>query len=212
MVNGKTNPGNGHEQQEQFVQREEDEGKVEAELISPAQGATDEDDAGDVGQLRDEIASLSEKAQEHLDLAQRTQAEMENLRKRTARDIENAHKYALERFVADLLPVIDSLELGIQASDSAGDVTTLREGMDLTLKKFIDSLGKFGITAVNPEGEKFNPEKHDAVSMAVVEGADPGTVISVLQKGYELNGRLVRPSMVVVAGGGQPADNGDSDG
>lgn len=147
----------------------------------------------------DEIESLTRKAQENLELAQRTQAEMENLRKRTLRDIENAHKYALERFVADLLPVIDSLELGIQAADTAGDTTSLRDGMDLTLKKFSGCLEKFGVVVLVPEGEKFNPEKHEAVSMAEVDGMEPGTVMSVLQKGYELNGRLVRPAMVVVA-------------
>ena len=149
--------------------------------------------------LRQELESVMQQANDNLDLAQRTQAEMENLRKRTLRDVENAHKYALDRFVNDLLPVIDSLELGIQTSDSANDVVSVIEGMNLTLKKFNDTLEKFGVVVIDPQGEKFNPDKHDAVSMTDTEDHVSGAVISVLQKGYELNGRLVRPAMVVVA-------------
>jgi len=213
MVNGKTGSGNGREHQKQFeqdsggpVETGQDTATGEAVAEQEAAGA---EDAAELDKLREEVTLLSEKAQANLELAQRTQAEMENLRKRTARDIESAHKFALERFVADLLPVIDSLELGLQASDAAADVASLREGMDLTLKKFTDLLVKFGVTEINPDGEKFNPEKHDAVSMTEVEGAEPGTVITVLQKGYELNGRLVRPAMVVVAGKGQQAGAGE---
>ena len=149
--------------------------------------------------LEQALEMQTRKAQENLELALRTQADMENLRKRTARDIENAHKYALDRFVGELLPVLDSLELGIQASESTTDITGLREGMNLTLKKFSDSLDKAGVLTVNPVGEKFNPEKHSAVSMGAAEGKEAGTVIAVLQKGYELNGRLVRPAMVMVS-------------
>jgi molecular chaperone GrpE len=149
--------------------------------------------------LEQALEIQTRKALENLELAQRTRADMENLRKRTARDIENAHKYALDRFVGELLPVLDSLELGIQASETTTDITGLREGMNLTLKKFSDSLDKAGVMTVNPVGEKFNPEKHSAVSMTAAEGKEAGTVIAVLQKGYELNGRLVRPAMVVVS-------------
>jgi len=149
--------------------------------------------------LEQQLEAQTRKAQENLELALRTRADMENLRKRTARDIENAHKYALERFVNELLPVMDSLELGIQASESATDITGLREGMNLTLKKFGDSLEKAGVVAINPTGEKFNPDRHSAISMTEVAGTEAGTVITVLQKGYELNGRLVRPAMVVVS-------------
>jgi len=160
---------------------------------------TDAGEISEIALLQQERDILARAASERLELAQRTQAEMDNLRKRTLRDIENAHKYALEKFITELLPVLDSLELGIQASLATTDITTLREGMHLTLKKFSDSLEKFGALVINPEGEKFNPEKHDAVSMTTAEGVEPGTVITVLQKGYELNGRLVRPAIVVVA-------------
>jgi molecular chaperone GrpE len=153
----------------------------------------------EITSLQQERDTLARAASERLELAQRTQAEMDNLRKRTLRDIENAHKYALEKFITELLPVLDSLELGIQASLATTDITTLREGMDLTLKKFSDSLEKFGALVIDPEGEKFNPEKHEAVSMTEAQGIEPGMIIAVLQKGYELNGRLVRPAIVVVA-------------
>jgi molecular chaperone GrpE len=149
--------------------------------------------------LRLELESATQKAEENLELAQRTQAEMENLRKRTLRDIENAHKYALDKFVNELLPVIDSLELGIQAAESVTEIENLKEGMNLTLKKFTDSLEKFGVVIVDPLGESFNPERHEAVSMADTDEFESGVVMLVLQKGYELNGRLVRPARVVVA-------------
>lgn len=152
-----------------------------------------------IARLEQELELQTRKAQENLELALRTRADMDNLRKRTTRDIENAHKYALERFINELLPVMDSLELGIQASATAIEITGLREGMQLTLKKFADSLEKAGVVVVDPAGEKFNPDKHSAVSMVATEGTVAGTVISVLQKGYELNGRLVRPAMVVVS-------------
>jgi len=149
--------------------------------------------------LFQEIESLKQQAADSLDKAMRAQAEMDNLRKRTAREIENAHKYGLDRFLKELLPVIDSLELGISISDNAGDVAGLREGMDLTLKMFLDVLNKSGVEMIDPQGEKFDPELHAAVSVQALEGGQSGTVTAVMQKGYSLNGRLVRPAMVVVA-------------
>lgn len=171
---------------------------ISGEIAPPEQG--NEAPADDrLAQLEQELENQTRKAQENLELAQRTRADMDNLRKRTARDIENAHKYALERFLNELLPVLDSLELGIQASETTTDITGLREGMQLTLKKFADSLEKAGVVAVDPKGDKFNPERHSAVSMVAAEETEAGIVISVLQKGYELNGRLIRPAMVVVS-------------
>lgn len=149
--------------------------------------------------LMQELEEQKRIAAENLDKALRIQAELENMRKRTARDIENAHKYSLERFVTDLLPVIDSMELGLSASENAADVASLKEGMDLTFKMFAASLEKFGAKVINPQDEKFNPELHQAVTVLEAEGVASGNVISVMQKGYELNGRLVRPAMVVVA-------------
>jgi molecular chaperone GrpE len=171
-----------------------------AEPIGPDAPAvtTAEGQAGESETLRQEIENLGQQLAEHKDRLLRAQAEMENLRKRTARDIENAHKYALERFVKELLPVLDSLELGL-SSAAQGGVEAFREGMDLTLKKLQTTLEMFGVTALNPGGEKFNPEKHEAVTLQEQADAKSGTVITVMQKGYELNGRLVRPAMVIVA-------------
>jgi molecular chaperone GrpE len=149
--------------------------------------------------LQGQVEALAQKANENMELAQRTQADMDNLRKRTIRDIENAHKYALERFVSDLVPVIDSLELGIQASESVENADSLKEGMNLTLKMLTDTLEKFSVIVINPQGEKFSPDKHEAISMADSEEFDAGIVMSVFQKGYELNSRLVRPAMVIVS-------------
>ncbi len=149
--------------------------------------------------LRSQISALELKADEARDQMLRSQAELDNVRKRSVRDIENAHKYALDKFVAELLPVIDSLELGINAAGESEQVESLVEGMNLTLKKLMDTLEKFGVAVVDPQGEKFNPEQHEAVSMQQQEGVEAGIVITVMQKGYELNGRLIRPAMVMVS-------------
>ena len=167
--------------------------EIEGEL-EPAEEAV-----SDIESLQNQLNKEKELSQANKDLALRAQAEMDNLRKRTARDVENAHKYALEKFVSELLPIMDSLELGISAAESAENIDDLREGMDLTIKMFNTAMDKFSVTAFDPQGEKFNPEQHEAVSMQEIEGAESGTVVTVMQKGYELNGRLVRPAMVVVA-------------
>lgn len=128
-------------------------------------------------------------------------AEAENSRRRSERDVENAHKYALEKFVRELLPVKDSLELGLAAAGESAETDKLREGMDLTLKMLGAALEKFGVSEVNPKGERFNPELHQAMAMQNSPGTEPNTVLTVYQKGYLLNERLIRPAMVVVAGG-----------
>ena len=176
----------------------------EAEVEASTQGQEEADDRqhevpDEVADLLQENERLKLEARENIDKALRATAELDNIRKRTSRDIENAHKYALERFINELLPVVDSIELGINASQSAEDTESLREGMDLTLKKLFDCLGKFGVNTIDPTGEKFDPEWHEAVSVQELEGSDPGQVVTVMQKGYELNGRLIRPAMVVVA-------------
>lgn len=172
-------------------------------------GAAASEDSGQDLQLLLEDARA--KADEHQNQALRIQAEMENLRKRTARELENAHKYALEKFVNELLPVRDSMEMGIGAASEEGvDPAKLKEGMDLTLKMFTDVMGKFGVEEVNPQGEKFNPELHQAMSMQQAPDVEPNTVLTVVQKGYQLNDRLVRPALVIVATGGQKASDSDA--
>jgi|TARA_R100001369_G_scaffold58480_1_gene85360 molecular chaperone GrpE len=155
---------------------------------SEAQSAT-----GEVEQLTTDLANAK-------DQVLRTHAEMQNLRRRMERDVENAHKYALEKFVGELLPVVDNLERSIQAmADVDGDFKAVSDGIELTLKSFQDVLARFKVEAVDPGGEAFNPDLHQAMSMLEVPDAKPNTVIDVFQKGYTLNGRLIRPAMVVVA-------------
>jgi len=141
------------------------------------------------------------KADEHWNQLLRLQAEMDNLRKRAARDLESAHKFALDRFVADLLPVKDSLELGLAAVQDSpeGALLKLREGTELTLKMFSQVLERFGVREINPQGEPFNPDFHQAMTLQPSSQVAPNTVMNVFQKGYVLNDRLVRPAMVVVS-------------
>ncbi|MFO7603365.1 MAG: nucleotide exchange factor GrpE [Gammaproteobacteria bacterium] len=160
-----------------------------------------------VEELAATIEALEAKAQENWDHFVRTKAEMDNMRRRTERDLENAHKYALERFAQELLPVKDSLELGAAAArDGAADIDRLREGTEMTLRMLDTAMEKFHIKAVDPLDEPFNPELHQAMSMVEVADKPANTVINVLQKGYTLNERLVRPAMVVVSKAASPTE------
>jgi molecular chaperone GrpE len=150
--------------------------------------------------LTQALATAQEKTQENWDRFIRTQAELENLKRRAEKDLQNAHKFAIEKFARELLSVADSLELGlgVEASDNP-EVAKLREGMELTLKQLLASFEKFQLVAVNPEGEKFNPELHQAMALQPTPDAEANTVLKVYQKGYLLSDRLLRPAMVVVA-------------
>jgi len=147
------------------------------------------------GEAEQWAEKLAEREQEIL----RLHAEMENMRKRADRDIENARKFALERFVEGLLPVVDSLEMGIEAAgQESASLEKIREGTEMTLNMFQQVLEKFGVTPVHPLGERFNPDHHQAMSMQPHDG-DPDHVVGVMQKGYLLKERLVRPALVVVS-------------
>ena len=140
------------------------------------------------------------KADEHWDQVVRLQAQIDNLRKRSERELANAHKFALEGFVNELLPVKDSLEMGLAAFDVEGaDTDTLREGVELTLQMLANAMDKAAIKEVNPQDERFDPEFHQAMSTQQRDDVEPNTVVTVVQKGYTLNGRLVRPAMVIVS-------------
>ncbi len=140
------------------------------------------------------------KADEHWNELLLARADLENMRRRHARDLESAHKHALDKFVNELLPICDSLELGLNAaSGEEATLETVREGMEMTLKMLLSNIGKLGLEQVNPEGEAFDPERHQAVSMQPSEGVEANQVITVMQKGYSFNGRLLRPAMVVVS-------------
>jgi len=140
------------------------------------------------------------KADEHWNELLRNRAEMENLRKRNARDVENAHKFGMEKFIQEILPVWDSLGRGMEAAgDDDVDIQKIREGMELTLKMMDAAMGKFNLEEIDPQGDVFNPEIHQAMSMQETTDFPPNTVMAVFQKGYLLNDRLIRPAMVVVA-------------
>ncbi len=161
--------------------------ETEAEALSPEE-------------LMEKLEEAEKKATENWDQLLRTKAEMDNIRRRTQKDLENAHKYALEKFISELLAVKDSLEMGVQASQQENaNVDSLREGSEMTLTMLAGLFEKFNVVELNPEGEKFNPEHHQAMSMQPSEEHEPNTVIAVMQKGYLLNDRLVRPAMVMVS-------------
>ena len=154
----------------------------------------------DHAELSGMLEDARSKADEHWNQCLRLQADIENLTRRAERDVANAHKYALDRFAQDLLPVRDSLEMGLSASVQENtDPEMLREGVELTLQMMTGVLEKFGITEVNPENEAFNPDFHQAMSMQERDDVAPNTVVTVVQKGYLLNERLIRPAMVIVS-------------
>lgn len=159
--------------------------------------------ADSLSETRELIAELEQargEAEQYRDQAVRAHAEMENVRKRAQRDVESARKFAIEKFASELLGVRDSLELGLQAAESNhGDFDKLKEGMEMTYRMLASSMEKVGIEAINPEGEPFNPEFHEAVSTQPTDDLAPNTVASVMQKGYMLNGRVLRAAMVTVA-------------
>lgn len=162
----------------------------------------------DIETLEAKLAEAEAKANENWDQLVRARAEMENIRRRSERELANAHKYALEKFAQELLPVIDSMEMGVLAAqDENTDVSKLREGTEMTLKMFETAIEKFGIKSVHPHGETFNPEHHQAMTMIDSPEHEPNTVIDVMQKGYLLNERLVRPAMVVVSSANSGSDS-----
>lgn len=147
---------------------------------------------------QDELAAALAAAEEAHNQYLRTAAELENQRRRTAREIDNARQYGIERFARELLDVVDSLEMGLEAGPNAS-VETLLEGKQATLRLLQSALQKSGVQAVDPAGEPFDPQLHEAMSMLPSPEAEPGSVMMVVQKGYTLNGRLLRPARVVVA-------------
>ena len=151
----------------------------------------------DADQLGQKLAEYENKIGEMRDVLLRERAEIENQRKRLQRDLEQARKFANERLLGDLLPVFDGLEHGLMADTT--DAAALREGMDLTLKALLKVGESNGLKAVNPLGQPFNPELHQAMTMIEAPGKAPNTVVSVMQKGYVLNERLLRPALVAIA-------------
>ncbi|WP_099612044.1 nucleotide exchange factor GrpE [Vibrio fujianensis] len=153
-----------------------------------------------IAQLEAALLASEARVKEQQESVLRARADVENMRRRSEQEIDKARKYALGRFVEELLPVLDNLERAIQAVDNENEaIKPFLEGVELTHKTFVDAVAKFGVTVINPEGEAFNPEYHQAMSIQESPDHQSNTVMFVMQKGYELNGRVVRPAMVMVA-------------
>ena len=156
-------------------------------------------EAANIG-ANSEIDAMQQQVNQANEQLLRVQAEMQNVRRRAERDVENAHKFALEKFATELLSVVDNLERALSAINTEDESQkSVAEGIELTLKTFIDVLAKFNVEAVEPEGQPFDADLHQAVSTVPNSEVEPNTVIDVFQKGYTLNGRLIRPAMVVVS-------------
>ncbi|MBB1368615.1 nucleotide exchange factor GrpE [Pseudoalteromonas sp. SR44-5] len=163
----------------------------ESEEVSPE---------AEIAMLYAELEDAKQTIANQKDSVVRAAADVDNIRRRAAQDVEKAHKFALEKFANELLPVIDNLERAIEFSDKENEtLKPLLEGIDMTVKSFNDAVAKFGVEIVNPQGEQFNPEFHQAMSIQPSNDVTPNTVLAVMQKGYTLNGRLLRPAMVMVS-------------
>ncbi|SFQ85935.1 molecular chaperone GrpE [Halopseudomonas formosensis] len=188
------------DEQKQELQGEEI-GTEQQEAATPA----GDDPAARIAELEEQLAAAQ-------DQALRAVADAQNARRRAEQEIAKAHKFALERFSMDLLAVVDSLERGLELSSNEDPaIRPMREGMELTLKLFTDTLARHQVVAVNPEGEPFNPELHQAMAMEASDKVEPNTVLKVFQKGYTLNERLLRPAMVVVSKAGSDQTGGTID-
>ena len=176
----------------------EEQAKQGLEIEDEQVGTVSTEDS--VEALQAALEQAQAKADENWNIALRAKADAENVTRRAEKDVANARKFALERFVNELVPVIDSMELGLAAAMAEdSDITKIREGSELTLKMFLNAVEKFGVEPVDPQGEKFNPEFHQAMTMQETTECEPNMVLAVIQKGYTLQGRLVRPAMVVVS-------------
>lgn len=153
----------------------------------------------DYKELEDKLTLAEQKAHENWEKSVRAVAELENVRRRMERDVANAHKFAAKKTIENLLPVMDSLEQALQLADNDSQAAAMKEGLELTMKIFLEALEKENVRQLNPVGEAFNPEEHEAMSMQETDEFPANTVVAVFQKGYVLHDRVVRPARVVVA-------------
>lgn len=185
------------------VEKQEDAVVEEIQQTEPSQELDPLEEAiARVQELEEQLKTqIEEAANKEQDILLRSRAEIENLRRRTEQDVEKAHKFALEKFSKDILNTIDNLEraLATPANKEDESVKALFDGVELTLKELVSTVGRFGIEAVGVVGEAFNPDLHQAISMQPAEGFETNQISVVLQKGYTLNGRVIRPAMVMVA-------------
>jgi len=184
---------------EEIIKQAEEQ--VEVQLDAAADNVSVEQER--INELELALAAAKSMVSDQKDSVIRAKAEVDNVRRRSAQDVEKARKFALEKFASELLPVVDNLERAIASIDVEDErQKAIGEGVELTLQSFLSAVDKFGVKAIDPQDQPFNPELHQAMSMQEVEGVAPNTVIAVMQKGYELNGRLVRPAMVMVSKAG----------
>ena len=185
------------------VEKQEDAVVEETQQTEPSQELDPLEEAiARVQELEEQLKNqIEEAANKEQDILLRSRAEIENLRRRTEQDVEKAHKFALEKFSKDILNTIDNLEraLATPANKEDESVKALFDGVELTLKELVSTVGRFGVEAVGVVGETFNPDLHQAISMQPAEGFESNQISVVLQKGYTLNGRVIRPAMVMVA-------------
>jgi molecular chaperone GrpE len=187
-------------QEDTSAKSEQPEANTEEKLQSEAEIDSSESTEDQEQQAVNEVEELQQKLSTLGEQLLREQAEMQNVRRRAQRDVESAHKFALEKFATELLSVVDNLERAIGAIDAEDESQkAVAEGLELTLKTFADVLTKYSVEPVDPEGQPFDADLHQAVSMVPNAEVEPNTVINVFQKGYTLNGRLIRPAMVVVS-------------
>ena len=149
-------------------------------------------------ELEDKLTLSEQKTHDNWEKSVRAMAELDNVRRRSEREVANAHRYGLEKCVTSLIPVVDSLEQALQLADKHGD-TSMHEGLELTMKLFVDVLEKFGVQQLDPQGAIFDPQEHEAMSIQEVADVPPNSVLVVFQKGYKLNDRVIRPARVIVA-------------
>lgn len=189
-----------------------DEQKIQDEAAIDDQAVDINEDAPVAAESEDNVAASEALAAAQQEVAElkdqmlRLQAESQNIRRRAELDVEKAHKFGLEKFASEMINVVDNLERGLAAAPEEDATKAIRDGIAMTLSGLISALERFQVVGVNPEGESFNPELHQAMSM--VENADvpPNTVLAVMQKGYTLHGRLLRPAMVMVSKGASKID------
>ena len=187
------------EQTNDEMEQETAENEAEKTVEQSADSSVADDSEG--AREVDQLAQLEAEIEKYKDVALRAEAEMQNLRRRAERDVRNAHKFGAERLLQNLLPVLDSLEKAIETSEAAGQAEDdpQLEGIKLCSKLFVDVLTKEGIEALDPQGEPFDPNLHEALSMIENPDLEPNSVMTVIQKGYRLNERLVRPAKVMVS-------------
>ena len=191
------------ESEEQPVEQAAGEAAANAAESAADTGAETPGEDAEEPTLEEELARLQEDLAAAREAELRAMADAQNVQRRAEQDVEKARKFALERFTGELLPVVDNLERALEAASGDDEaIKPIAEGVELTLKSLIDVLGKFNVEVVDPQGEPFDPNLHQAMSMVDNPEVEPNTVIAVMQKGYTLNGRLVRPAMVMVSKNG----------